>query len=192
MIRINHSDETLLHLLKNDDELAFQALYERYWLAMYQTTLRKLHRKDIAEELAQDLFLMLWRRRKDLNDFNLKAFLSISLKHLIIDYVRKNIHEAKYLEHLKEFFPPSHFATSEAVYFNDLNEAVQKSLTQLPAKTREVFVLNRFENLTIREIAQRLNLSEKTIEYHLSRSTHFLKLNLQEFCPLWLVAFLFF
>ena len=134
---------------------------------------------------------MIWHKRESLRVINLEAFLAVSLRNLIIDYVRRNIQEEHYLEKLQHFFPTEAFVTSEAVQLNELTEAIQNALAKLPEKTREVFVLNRFEHLTIREIALRLNLSEKTIEYHLARSTAFLRQNLRDFTALCLLFSLF-
>ncbi|RAK01991.1 RNA polymerase sigma-70 factor (ECF subfamily) [Larkinella arboricola] len=184
------TDTELLGLLRNDDEQAFRELYDRYWYKMYVTAHRKLRRKDVAEELAQELFVMLWQKRDSLRIINLPAFLGVSLKNLMIDYIRRNIQEEHYLDQLRQFFPAETFSTTEAVQLNELTDAIQNALAQLPEKTREVFILNRFEHLTIREIAQRLNLSEKTIEYHLARSTTFLRQNLRDFVTVWVLFFL--
>lgn len=176
------TDQELLDLLRHqDNEQAFRELYERYWYKMYLTAYRKLRRREVAEELAQELFMMLWQKRASIRGTNLPAFLGISLRNLMIDYIRKNIREEHYLTQLRLFFPEEVFATTEAVQHNELSEAIQKALGQLPEKTREIFILNRFEHLTIKEIAERLNLSDKTIEYHLSRSTSFLRQNLRDF-----------
>jgi RNA polymerase sigma-70 factor (ECF subfamily) len=184
------TDNDLLALLRDDDEQAFRELYDRYWYKMYVIAHRKLRRKEVAEEIAQELFVMIWQKRESLRVINLQAFLGVSLKNLMIDYIRRNIKEEHYLDQLRLFFPVETLATSEAVQFNELTEAIQATLAQLPEKTREIFILNRFEHLTIREIAQRLNLSEKTIEYHLSRSTTFLRKNLRDFATVWLLYYL--
>lgn len=176
-----YSDADLLSLLKADDTLAFKELYDRYWYKMYSIALRKLNRKEVAEELAQELFVMLWQKRTTLRIINLNAFLQVSLKNLVIDYVRHHIQEEHYLDSLKQYFPLEIMSTSDMVYFNDLTEALQKSLAELPEKTRQIFMLNRFERLTIREIAAQLNLSEKSIEYHLSRSTTYLRQHLRDY-----------
>ncbi|GAA4454633.1 hypothetical protein GCM10023189_21360 [Nibrella saemangeumensis] len=184
------SDHTLLSLLREGDEQAFRALYDRYWYKMYVIAHRKLRRKEVAEELAQELFVMLWQKRDSLRVINLPAFLGVSLRNLMIDYIRRHMQEEHYLDQLRQFFPDEGFATIEAVQLNELTEALQQALAQLPDKTREVFILNRFEHLTIREIAQRLNLSEKAIEYHLSRSTGFLRRNLRDFAAAWVLFYL--
>jgi RNA polymerase sigma-70 factor (family 1) len=193
MLDVYRSDDELLALIKQDDEQAFKALYDRHWYNIYVIALQKLQRKDIAEELAQDLFLTIWNKRQTLQISNFKAFIISSIKNAVIDYIRKNIHESKYLAHLKQFVTLEQSSTHEAVNYNELKDAMYTSLAKLPEKTREIYLLNRFEDLTIREIAKRLNLSEKTIEYHLSRSTHFLRSDLKEFhslCPIFLLFFL--
>ncbi|WP_421829827.1 RNA polymerase sigma factor [Larkinella sp.] len=184
------TDSELLALLRDDDEQAFRALYERYWYKMYVVAHRKLRRKEVAEELAQELFVMLWQKRDSLRILNLPAFLGITLKNLMVDYIRRNILEEHYLDQLRLFFPVETFTTTDTVQLNELTEAIQNTLAQLPEKTREVFILRRFEQLSIREIAQRLELSEKAIEYHLSRSTSFLRQNLRDFVAVWVVFFL--
>ncbi|GAB3267213.1 sigma-70 family RNA polymerase sigma factor [Larkinella harenae] len=184
------TDTELLDLLRDGDEQAFRELYDRYWYKMYVTAYRKLRRKEVAEELAQELFVMLWQKRDSLRISNVPAFLGVSLKNLMIDYIRRNIREEHYMEQLRQFFPAETFSTTETLQLNELSDAVQHALAQLPEKTREVFILNRFEHLTIREIAQRLNLSEKTIEYHLARSTAFLRQNLRDFVAIWVLFFI--
>ena len=183
------TDAELIDLLRDDNEEAFRELYERYWYKMYVIAHRKLRRKEVAEELAQELFVMLWQKRATLRIINVPAFLGVSLKNLMIDYIRRHIQEEHYLDQLRLFFPTDVFSTSEAVQLNELSEALQQALAQLPDKTREIFVLSRFEQLTIREIAQRLNLTEKAIEYHLARSTTFLRHHLRDFALGW-VAFI--
>ncbi|MGM9507498.1 RNA polymerase sigma-70 factor [Larkinella sp. GY13] len=185
------TDTELLDLLRNGDEQAFRELYERYWYKMYVVAHRKLRRKEVAEELAQELFVMLWQKRDSLKILNLPAFLGITLKNLMVDYIRRNILEEHYLDQLRLFFPVETFTTTETVQLNELTEAIQNTLAQLPEKTREVFILRRFEQLSIREIAQRLELSEKAIEYHLSRSTSFLRQNLRDFVAVWVLFFLY-
>lgn len=187
MIMQSLTDNELMALLRENNEQAFKALYDRYWFKMYVVAHRKLRRKEVAEELAQELFVMLWQKRSSLRVINLPAFLGVSLRNLIIDYVRRNIQEEHYLFQLRQFFPVETLATAEDVQMNELTEAIHYNLALLPEKTRKIFVLNRFEHLTIREIALRLNLSEKTIEYHLARSTSFMRQNLRHFTTVWIL-----
>ncbi|MFT4032606.1 MAG: RNA polymerase sigma-70 factor [Siphonobacter sp.] len=184
----SQTDAELIQLLAQDNERAFRVLYDRYWYKMYLIAYRKLHRKEVAEELAQELFVMLWQKRKTIQAINLKAFLGVSLRNLLIDYIRLHIQEEQYLEHLRYFFPTESLATQDCIQQAELNELVEQTLTQLPEKTRQVFMMSRYEQLSIREIANRLNLSEKAIEYHITRSLLVLRENLRDFVMLLVIV----
>lgn len=179
------SDSELLTLLSLDQEEAFTELYRRYWYTLYAKAVRKIGRKDIAEEMAQQLFANLWQKRHSLHIENLNAYLHGALKNLIVDYVRRNLQEEHYLHHLQHFFPPQPISPGSEVQYQELTEAINLALHQLPAKTQQVFRLSRFDQLTIPEIARSLTLSEKAIEYHLTRALSFLRKNLREFITLW-------
>ena len=180
-------DAELMELLKQDDSGAFKELYERYWFRMYSLAMNKLRRKEVAEELAQQLFATLWQKRHALEIQNLKAYLTQSLKNLIVDYVRKNIQEEHYLEHLRSYFPSGTLATSMAVQYDELFLALEDALLHLPEKTREVFIKSRFEQLTIPEIAEQMQVSDKAVEYHLTRALRFLRKNLRNFATTFLL-----
>jgi RNA polymerase sigma-70 factor (family 1) len=174
-------DAELMHLLAQDDAEAFRQLYERYWFKMYNLGMNKLRRKEVAEELAQQLFATLWQKRHTLRVQHVHAYLSQSLKNLIIDYIRKNIQEEHYLDYLRFYIPSGSFSTTAAVQYDELFMALEDALQHLPEKTRTVFIKSRFEQLTISEIAAEMNVSDKAIEYHLSRALTFLRKNLRNF-----------
>lgn len=177
----NTDDAHLVTLLRDGNALAFKELYDRYWLYSYRLAVKKLGREDLAQEMAQQLFENLWDKRDRLIITNIKAYLTISLKNLIIDYVRRNIREESYLDHLKAYFDQSYGTVTETYEYSELSDMVYTLLARLPEKTRQVFELSRFEYYTIPEIAQQLNLSEKAIEYHLTKSLRFLRANLREY-----------
>lgn len=181
-------DPDLLTLLSQGNESAFKELYERYWYGIYSKALRKTGRKDISEEMAQHIFEILWQKRSYLKIDNVGAYLNTALKNLIIDYVRKNIQEQNYLRYLEQFVPfPTAGNLNSTVQYDELTTAIHQSLNMLPEKTRTVFVMSRFEQRSIPEISAALHLSEKAIEYHLSRALLFLRKNLREFIALWVL-----
>lgn len=181
MFKQELTDDELVALLRNDSEEAFRTLYERHWYALFVLAKRKLRDEAMASDMAQELFLRLWQKRETLLISNVGAYLTISLKHLIVDHVRTQLQGEQYASHFIYSPPTDTLNTLHSVEFSQLTESLNQALKQLPAKTREVFVLNRFEQLTIREISTRLGLSEKAIEYHLSRSVAFLRANLHDY-----------
>ncbi|MCX6214000.1 sigma-70 family RNA polymerase sigma factor [Spirosoma sp.] len=175
------TDTELVALLRDDSEEAFRALYERHWYDLFVLAKRKLRDEAMACDMAQELFLRLWQKRRTLLINNVGAYLTTSLKHLIVDHVRSQLQGQQYASHFIHTPPTDTLNTLHSVQFSQLTESLNHALEQLPDKTREVFVLNRFEQLTIREISTRLGLSEKAIEYHLSRSVAFLRANLHDY-----------
>lgn len=185
------TDTELVALLREDSEEAFRALYERYWYDLFVLAKRKLRDEAMASDMAQELFLRLWQKRRTLLIANVGAYLTTSLKHLIVDHVRTQLQGEKYASHFVYTPPTDTLNTLHSVQFSQLTESLNQALEQLPDKTREVFVLNRFEQLTIREISARLGLSEKAIEYHLSRSVAFLRANLHDYATAVVLTTLF-
>lgn len=175
------SDNELVDLLRYDNEVAFRTLYERHWYDCFAMAKRKLRDEAVAADLAQELFLRLWQKRNALLISSIKAYLTTSLKNLIIDHVRAQLQGEQYANHFLYTPPTDTLSTANLVQYSELTDSLNQALLQLPDKTREVFVLSRFEQLTIREIATRLNLSEKAIEYHLSRSLTFLRAHLHDY-----------
>lgn len=184
-------DSELLALLRQDDEEAFRVLYERYWYTFFSIAKRKLRDEAIAADLAQELFLRLWQKRKTLLINNVNAYLTTSLKHIIIDHVRLALQGEQYASHFVHTTPLHSLSTLETVQYEDLTDSLHQALQQLPDKTREVFMLSRFEQLTIREIAERLSLSEKAIEYHLTRSLSFLRTHLHDYATAIVLGIIF-
>ncbi len=177
-------DAHLVVLLRNDNALAFKELYERYWYYTYHLAIKKTGRTDVAQEMAQQLFETLWDKRDRLQIDNFKAYLTSSLKNLVIDYVRRHILEASYLEQLRMHFSEAVVHSGRQMEYDELAGTITELLHQLPQKTRQVFVMRRFEYHTIPEIAQQLNLSEKAIEYHLTKALSFLRKHLKEYMTL--------
>lgn len=177
-------DAHLVVLLRNDNALAFKELYERYWYYTYHLAIKKTGRTDVAQEMAQQLFETLWDKRDRLLIDNFKAYLTSSLKNLVIDYVRRHILEASYLEQLRMHFSEAVVQSGRQMEYDELAGTITELLHQLPQKTRQVFVMRRFEYHTIPEIAQQLNLSEKAIEYHLTKALSFLRKHLKEYMTL--------
>jgi len=177
-------DAHLVVLLRNDNAPAFKELYERHWYYTYHLAFKKTGRTDVAQEMAQQLFETLWDKRDRLRIDNFKAYLTSSLKNLVIDYIRRHILEESYLEKLRMHFSEAGVQAGRQLEYDELAGTVTELLHQLPRKTRQVFVMRRFEYYTIPEIAQQLNLSEKAIEYHLTKALSFLRKHLKEYMTL--------
>lgn len=169
------TDEQLVEFLQQGDARAFEEIYARYWYRLFGIAFQETGTREEAEELVQDVFENLWCKREDSFIRHLKAYLVVSMKHRITNYIKSCITQRKYQEYLILSEMRQSYGTEEIVRFEDLSRAVDEVMKKLPEKTCEVFRLSRFENQSVKDIAERLSLSEKGVEYHITQSLKVLK-----------------
>ena len=177
-------DAALLRALSLDDEAAFATIYDRYWALLHAHAGRKLGCPHEAEEMVQDLFVALWHKRHSADIQQLKPYLFTALKYRIIDSIRARLVRQA---HAATPPPAAHHGTEETLAAADLHAALDASVRHLPAHAQEVFRLSRLEHRSVPEIAAHLQVSPKTVEYHLARSLKLLRGYLREFLPVLLL-----
>lgn len=175
------SDEALVRAMSEDDEKAFAEIYERYWQPLHQQAARKLGRPEEAEEIVQDLFVTLWNKRRTAAIQQLDAYLFAALKYKAIDCIRARMVRETYTATGPHRSAAPDHGTEETLAATDLSLALAASVNRLPGSAREVFRLSRQEHQSVPEIAARLQVSPKAVEYHLSRSLRFLRTYLKDF-----------
>ena len=177
----NHTDEQLLNAIQLDDEKAFSELFKRYWRNAHGIANAKVHSKEVAEEIVQDLFITLWDKRATLHIHNFSSYLYTTVKNKSLNYIEACIVREKYWDYYKAFVPQYDESTEKTVAYDELVEVIENEVNHLPEKSKKVFRLNRLEGRSISEIASTLNLSEKAIEYHITRSLKQLRLHLKDY-----------
>ncbi|WP_138476542.1 RNA polymerase sigma factor [Dyadobacter bucti] len=175
-------DSELLTRLKSHDNVAFELIYRRYWQHLFDFAFLKTHDADVSEEIIQDLFVTVWEKRESLQVKNLRAYLFTAVRNRVIDHYKEKI-----FSELDTIEPPE--APEYSFFLEELEATMQNSIASLPDKTQRIFLLNRFEGKTVRQISADLNLPERTVEYHISQAVRVLKVLLKEFIALCLVAF---
>ncbi|MUH35238.1 RNA polymerase sigma-70 factor [Zobellia amurskyensis] len=170
MIQTDFSNSIhLIEHLKNGDERAYEYLVDIYHhrLCIYASSL--VNDKDQAEDIVQNVFIKTWERRDNLKtDFTIKSFLYKSVHNEFIDQYRKQKSvtalEKKYIEELERF------TEKDEIFFEKLLGIVQQEIQNLPPKCRKIFLMSKQEGFSNIEIAEQLNLSKKTIEYHITKA----------------------
>lgn len=174
------NDEALLEMLCRSDTGAFDEIYRRYWVVVFRYAVGKVHTRQIAEDLCQDVFVSLWQRRNAVSIQNLEAYLVQAVKFGVLNYIRAKIKDKKYLD-LSVAYPSADNETENSVFLHNLMEAWEKAVAELPEKTQEVFRLSKAGNYSNKEIAVQLHLTEKAVEYHITKSFKFLRVQLKDF-----------
>lgn len=175
------TDSDLLAGLRRGDHAAFDALFRQWYEPVVRAANRILHESGVAEELAQDVFLELWRRRETLPDgssvpgYLLQAVRNRALNHLRHLQVQKK--SQVYVEALNE---PVEAADADA-HTGELEAAIRDAIADLPPRTREVFLMSRERNLKYSEIAEQLGITVKAVEANMSRALRQLREKLAPF-----------
>lgn len=183
-----YNERTLLAELRNGSVGAFEELFNRYWEPLYKVAKSKLRSHDEAEEVIQAIFSSLWEKRALLYIDNLGSYLNTSLRNRILNIIRDKIPKEKYWAYYAAFMPDHNDDTNQAVALDELNEAVESAVDHLPEKSRHVFRMSRVEGRSNAEIASIMNISEKAIEYHLTKSLKHLRVHLKDFIPLLILS----
>ncbi len=176
--------EQLVTIVRNGDVGAFCDLFNRHWDRVYNMVYARIKDRVVTEGMTQEIFMKLWDKRAELAIDNFSAYLYTCVKHRCINYIESRIVRKKYWERYKVYLPMQDDSTNKAIAFNELREALGNGLNTIPEKSKMIFRLSRFEGQSVKEIAGRMNLSEKAIQYHLTRSVKELRVYLKEFLSL--------
>ncbi|MBS1664623.1 MAG: RNA polymerase sigma-70 factor [Bacteroidetes bacterium] len=193
----SYTDEQLVASLTGGDADAFTAIYERYWDKLLVFVLRVIRRQSDAEDIVQELFVSLWRRRETLQiERNLSTYLYNSARYLSIRQIEKSSTYALYLDRLAvrmQVFSDESLGVEADIFGRELEGRIDGLIGQLPEKMREVFILSRKEHLSYKEIAERLSISEETVRKQVYRSLKVLRegLGLPAGLFLWLTTHFF-
>lgn len=174
----NHASETTGCERRIPEKRLFVEIYERYWHTLFQIAYRRVHDKEIAEEIVQDIFTDLWAKQDIGRIQNLERYLSSAIKFAVIDHIRHKTAQKNFLEYHKAFLEIS--STEQQILdYNDLPALVQQGMGQLSETTKRIFWLNHFLDWKKETIAEYFQLSEKAIEYHLTKSLKTVKMYLK-------------
>jgi RNA polymerase sigma-70 factor (family 1) len=175
-----YSDENILKSIgENNDELAFAELYNRYFRLLFNYTFSKLNDRFAAQEIVQELFVTIWQQRHRTTVQCCRSYLFSSVKNLIISHYRKEYTRRFHYNQWEIQSDDSIELTDQQILTSDLQHRYEKGLHLLPPKCKEVFLLSR-KGHSNREIARQLEISEKTVEQHMTKALRVLKEYLKE------------
>ena len=188
-----HSEEKIIRRLRKGESSAFDEVYHQYSRNVYRFAYSFLKNRQDSEEVMQEVFLKVWRNRNTLNEYySLKAYLFSISHNVIIDEFRKRLKDGKYKEFLKNRAELSSMDTENSIEFNELNERYSDAVEHLPEKRKKIFKLSREDGFSYKEIADKLNISPKTVENQMSQALKYLRSKLEpETLPVLLFYFMF-
>lgn len=166
--------------LSQSDVQAFEQIFRHYYSPLCVYASRILEDDAAAEEIVQDFFVKLWEKRSQIEiESSAKSYFFRSVKNLCLNRIK---HEQIKLQHAREVI-----ASAESKDYGDqfpevdLKKDIEESIASLPEKRREIFRLSREEGLKYREIAEKLNISIKTVEAQMGQAIRHLREKLKKY-----------
>jgi RNA polymerase sigma-70 factor (family 1) len=170
----SHSDQELLALLREGDKEAFALIYQRYVRPLYQAANKRLQDSEQAEDLVQDVFFSLWKRRETLRINDLGPYLHTAIRYGILNHIARRKTPADFYAPLQEVL--TDFNTPEdQLVAKQLMDLVYAYANTLPEKRRRVFLLHIRDKMSPAQIAQQLNITTKTAHNHLGAAMNGLR-----------------
>jgi RNA polymerase sigma-70 factor (ECF subfamily) len=181
-------EHILFEDIRNGDEVAFNKAFDLYYSRLCFFADKILRDFDLSRSVAQQVFVDLWIKRDKLVVTSLQSYLYHSVQNSALDVLKRKKVESRYLATLdKSETEEMKDLMEEAELADRINKAIQK----LPEKCREIFLLCRFEELKYAEIAEKLNISVKTVEMQITIALKKLRKELSDYQMIQLFAILF-
>jgi RNA polymerase sigma-70 factor (ECF subfamily) len=166
--------------LDKNPEKAFECLYNHLWDKLFSISLNYVRDQALAQEIVQDVFVTLWVKRKRLESVsNIRAFAMRAVQNRIYDHFDKEAVYQKYALRITQSESTQANSTQQQIEYNETFNLIDTEIDRLPDTTRKIFRLSRFDRFTNEEIAARLQLSVKAVEYHITQALKQLRLKLK-------------
>ncbi|SHE48688.1 RNA polymerase sigma factor [Pedobacter caeni] len=174
------NDSNLVACLLTGDELAFAEIYSRYKTVLFLHARRMLQDDEQARDIVQEIFTTIWIKKEELRvSTSLKSYLFSSVKHKILNLLLHQKHVEKHMQSMLRIYNVGSFSTDLALQEKELAQLIEAEIQNLPARMREVFVLSRREELSNKEIAERMGIAEETVKKQIVYALKILRLKLK-------------
>lgn len=171
---------------------SFEQLFYEYYHKFVKFAGSYLEDVAAAEDIVMDSFVYYWENRKNLPDIsNLPAYLLTVVKHKCLNVLRAKRVDVKARENIRDYqvqlldtsITLLEACNPQELFSSEVTEMIEVAVQNLPERTKDIFVRNRFQNQSYKEIAEELNLSVKTIEKEMTKALKMLRISLKDYIP---------
>jgi len=142
---------------------------------------------ETSKEIVQDAFISLWEKRESIDMSRpVKSYLTMVIHNKCSNYLRDNRKFDQNILNIENLLEVPEYDGADILVEEELKLKIDLSIAELPEKCREIFILNRYENLKYHEIADKLQISVKTVETQMSKALQHMRIRLAEFISVFL------
>ena len=177
------SEERILVIqLKDGNQASYKTLYSKYAPILFAFSRKYLQSQEDAEEIVQEVFLRIWEKKDNIDENkSFSSYVIQAAKHRIFNGFRKNVNKQAYMDFLLFSDSPSRNFTEMDVDYSEIKQKAELAISALPEKRQEVFRMSRELGLKNKEIAEKLQISIKTVENQMGQALKFLREELSEY-----------
>lgn len=168
--------ETKIFIINKEN---FEQIYLQYWEGMFAFCLKNIQDEEVAKEIVQEVFKSLWERRDDLRLKEVERYLIRAVKLKTFEYIRNKVTRQHHLENFSN--NAQNYYLEYPLIAEELSQKISTLVNKLPAQCKNVFQMSRDQGLTNKEIANKLLISERAVEYHISKALKTLKTELNDY-----------
>jgi len=171
-----YNDKQLLDSLRSGDKDAYTEIYQRYWPILFRHARKLLKNEKDAKDVVQETFISLWTIAADLDQKTLLSpYLYMTVRNKILNIFRHNKVVNSHLTSLDDFMSSGTNITDHLVREKLLIKLIEEEIANLPPRMREVFELKRKSNLSYKEIAEIMDISDLTVKTQMSKAIKILR-----------------
>lgn len=179
-------DDKILKALKGGEMKSFEIIYRLYNSHIYNFIYRMIKNTSVSKDLTQDVFLQIWNTKNNIKyDNNFEGYLFTMTRNTVYQYIRREVLLQNYINKLGKDKDEKTDVNIEGELDNKyFEERISELIEELPEARRRIFLLYWKSDLSYKEIAQTLSLSEKTIATQVNRSLQFLRDRMTNIAPI--------
>jgi len=185
-----HTEKELLEKLKEGDTFAFEVLFYKYRNKIKGFATKLVPTQIDPDEIVQEVFVKIWLKKESIDpEKNFQSYLFSIAKNLVLDHLKSAVNRKLYF--VEEHFQQDLIAEKDAeIQFSaDTEERMLSLIQQIPERRREIFCLSRFDGLSYKQIAKRLNITENTVDSQIRNSLTFLRKEFRKIVTLLFLCF---
>lgn len=176
------NERQLIIELKDGDQTSFQKLYSTYAPKLFGFSRKYLNSTQDAEEIVQEVFIRIWEKRQNIDENqSFSSYVIQAAKHRIYNGFRKRVNEQAYLDFLIYTDESARDFTQMDVEYQEIKKKAEVAIESMPPRRQEIFRLSREAGLKNKEIANKLQISIKTVENQMGQALKFLREELSDY-----------
>ena len=179
------AENILIEQIKNGDKNAFETIFKTYYSHLCAYANKFVADIDDSEEIVQEIFFQLWQKRDEINILtSFKSYLFRSVHNSCLNYIKHKNIQQKHIEHTLYEQKDNSIEFTDSIETSELQNKIRMTIDKLPTERKKIFLMIRFDNLKYAEVAEKLNISIKTVENQMGSALKFMRNELKEYLPI--------